>query len=84
MPKGDNIGAKSILVMSPIYIVYDVTIRRFMYNQLHIFLEDRKFFLVRESLTRIYERCFKGLLCLVGDLMYLRHSWQNGENDRGL
>ena len=39
--------------------------------------------MVRESLIRIYEKCFKGLLSLVGYLVHLRHSWQNGENDRG-
>ena len=44
----------------------------------------RQVFLVRESLTRIYEKCFKGLLSLVGYLVHLRHSWQNGENDEGL
>ena len=26
---------------------------------------------------------FKGLLSLVGYLVHLRHSWQNGENDEG-
>ena len=50
--------------------------------QLHIFSEDR-IFLVCESLTRIYEKRFKGLLSLVGYLVHLRHSWQNGENDKG-
>ena len=40
-------------------------------------------FLVREPLTRFYEKCFKGLLSLVVYLVHLRHSWQNGENDKG-
>ena len=40
-------------------------------------------FLVCESLTRIYVKCVKGLLSLVGYLVHLRHSWQNGENDKG-
>ena len=39
--------------------------------------------LVIESLTRICEKCLKGLLSLVGYLVHLRHSWQNGENDKG-
>ena len=38
--------------------------------------------LVREYLTRIYEKCFKGLLSLVGYLVHLRHSWQNREKER--
>ena len=38
---------------------------------------------VRESLTRIYEKCFMGLLSLVGYLVHLRHSWQNGEKNKG-
>ena len=50
--------------------------------QLHIFFEDRLFF-IRESLTRNYGKCLKGLLSLVGYLMHLRHSWQNRENDKG-
>ena len=39
--------------------------------------------MVLESITRIYEKCFKGLLSLVGYLVHLRHSWHNGENDKG-
>ena len=79
MPNGDNIEIKSILVMSPIYMTPQYGL--YVY-QLHIFLEDR-ICLVREYLTRIYEKCFKGLLSLVGYLVNLMHSWQNGEKDKG-
>ena len=60
--------------------LYDVTIRRFMFSYTFFGRHD---FLVRESLTRFYEKCFKGLLSLVVYLVHLRHSWQNGENDKG-
>ena len=79
MPNGDNIEIKSILVMSPIYMTSQYGL--YVY-QLHIFLEDG-ICLVREYLTRIYEKCFKGLLSLVGYLVHLMHSWQNGEKDKG-
>ena len=79
MPNGDNIGVKSILVMSPIYMTSQSG--ALCISVTH-FLEDM-IFLVRESLTRIYEKCFKGLLSLVGYLVHLRHSWQYGENDKG-
>ena len=79
MPIGDNIGVKSISVMSPIYMTSQsgglcISVTHFL---------GRQDFLVRESLTRIYEKCFKGLLSLVGYLVHLRHSWQNGEKDKG-
>ena len=60
--------------------LYDVTIRRFMYIS-YTFSWKTGFLLVREYLTRIYEKKFKGLLSLVGYLVHLRHSWQNEEND---
>ena len=54
MPNGDNIGVKSILVMSPIYMTSQsgalcISITHFL---------GRQDFLVRESLTRINEKCF--------------------------
>ena len=56
MPNGDNIGLKSILVMSPIYMTSQsgalcISVTHFLGRQ-------DFFFLVRESLTRIYEKCF--------------------------
>ena len=62
--------------------LYDVTIRRFMYIN-YTFSWKTGFLLVRESLTRNYEKIFKGLLGLVGYLVHLRNSWQNEENDKG-
>ena len=35
-------------------------------------------------LPEFTKKSFKGLLSLVGYLVHLRHSWQNGENDKGL
>ena len=62
--------------------LYDVTIRRFMYIS-YTFSWKTGVFLVRESLTRIYEKSFKGLLSLVSYFVHFRHSRQNGENDKG-
>ena len=78
MPNGHSIGVKSILVMSPIYMTSQPGL--YVY-QFHIFLEDM-ICLVREYLTRIYKKGFKGLLSLVGYLVHLRHSWQKGEKDK--
>ena len=83
MPNGDNIGTKSILVMSPIYMTSQSGALCILVSVTH-FLRRQDIFGVCESLTRIYENCFMGLLSLVGDLVHLRHSWSNGENDRGL
>ena len=79
MPNGDNIGVKSIFVMSPIYMTSQSGA---LWLSVTHFLGRQDFFFVREYLTRIYEKCFKGLLSLVGCLVHLRHGWQNGENDR--
>ena len=80
MPNGDNIGVKSILVMSPIYMTSQSG--AFVY-ELHIFLEVRIFFGFVNLLPEFTKTNFKGLLSLVGFLVHLRHSWQNGENDKG-
>ena len=53
-----------------------------MYISYTFVLEDRICW-VCESLTRIYEKCFIGLLSLVGYLVHLMHSWQNGEKNKG-
>ena len=59
MPNGDNIGVKKYFCdVTNVTNLYDVTIRRFMYISYTLFLEDGVC-LVRESLTRIYEKSFK-------------------------
>ena len=79
MPNGDSIGVKSILVMSRIYMTSQSGALCIPVTH---FLGRRDFFGSWIS-SRIYEKCFKGLLSLVGYLVHLWHSWQNGENDKG-
>ena len=76
MPNGDNIGVKSILVMSPIYMTSQSG--ALCIYQLHIFLENR-ICLVRESLPRIYKKCFKGLVgWLLGAFKAQLAKWRKG------
>ena len=79
MPNGDNIGVKSILVMSPIYMTSQsgalcISVTHFL---------GRQAFYWFANLLPEFTKKIKGLLSLVGYLVHLRHSWQNEENDKG-
>ena len=80
MPNGGQHRSKKYF--GDVTNLYDVTIRRFMYIS-YTFSWKTGFVWFVNLLPRIYEKCFKGLLSLVGYLVHLRHSWQNGENDKG-
>ena len=78
MPNGDNMGVKSILVMSPIYMTSQsgalcISVTHFLGRQ-DLFSSWISYQNLRKML---------GLLSLVGYLVHLRHSWQNGEKDKG-
>ena len=62
--------------------LYDVTSRRFMYIS-YTFSWKTGFFGSGISYQNLRKKCLKGLLSLVGYLVHLRHSWQNGEKDKG-
>ena len=61
--------------------LYDVTIRRFMYIS-YTFSRKTGLFWFVNLLPEFTKNVIKGLLSLVGYLVHLRHSWQNGENDK--
>ena len=81
MPNGDNIGVKSILVMSPTYMTSQSG--ALCISVTYYFLGRQDLFGSWISYQNLRKMLLMGLSSLVGYLVHLRHSWQNGENDKG-